>query len=179
MSIKPFRIAAVALAASTVVLVSACGDDSGSAPAAPQANTSAAAPAGPASPGGSAAVVDGKKLAGSFDTTCAKQGNTLALALTDPDNPDYGQLTVSATVTDTNTVQAVGIAGSKGGASGLPYALGYGNGQPGGSAEVTKEGTTYKVSGEGVGAPDMANPLAGPTTARFEITFVCSTIVGA
>lgn len=179
MSIKPFRIAAVALAASTAVLVSACGDDSASAPTAPQASTSAAAPAGPASRGESIALVDGKKLAAGFDTACAKQGDTLALALTDTDNPDYGQLTVSATITGTNTVQAVGIAGSKGGASGLPYAIGYGNGQPGGSAEVTKDGNTYKVSGEGVSAPDMANPLAGPTTARFEITFVCSTVVGA
>lgn len=170
MSIKPFRIAAVALAASTVVLVSACGDDSGSA--------SAAGPAGPASSGESIALVDGKKLSGSFETTCAEQGDTLALALTDSDNPDYGRLTVSATITETNTVQAVAIAGSEGGASGLPYAIGYGNGQPGGSAEVTKDGNTYKVSGEGVGAPDMANPLAGPTTARFEITFVCSTVVG-
>ncbi|MGW4738748.1 lipoprotein LpqH [Nocardia xishanensis] len=179
MNAKYFRTATAAVAALALTgFLTACGDDSASSSPTTSKQTTAAAPAGPAA-GKSAALVDGKALAGTFETTCAKQGNTLALALTDNNNATYGQLTASATITDANTVQAAGIAGSKGGSSGLPYAVGYGNGQPGGSAKVVKDGNTYKVTGEGVGAPDLSNPLAGPSTSTFDITFACSTIVGA
>lgn len=175
-----FRLGAAAFAASAALLLSACGDDTASTPAAPADNSPATAPAptGPGATGTSVALVDGKALDGDFDTTCAKQGDTLALALTDTDNAQYGQLSVSASITGDSTVQAVAIAGSQGGASGMPYAVGYGNGAPGGSAQVTRDGDTFTVTGEGVGAPDMANPLAGPATAKFELTFACSDIVG-
>lgn len=173
-----FRFGAAAFAASAALLLSACGDDAASTPAAPADNGSAPAPARPDSAGKSVALVDGKALDGDFDTTCAKQGNTLALALTDTDNAQYGQLSVSASILDDSTVQAVAIAGSQGGTSGMPYAVGYGNGAPGGSAQVTRDGDTFTVTGEGVGAPDMANPSAGPATAKFELTFACSDIVG-
>lgn len=176
MSTTTFRTTAAVAASAAVLalLVTACGDDAES-PATPQDAPSAA----PVAPGGkSAASVDGKALEATFDTTCAKQGDTLALALTDNANGAYGQLTVSATITG-DTVQAVGIAGTKAGDSGTPYAVGYGNGQPGGSAKLTKDGNTFTVTGEGVGAVDLTNPLAGPSTATFDITFACSDIVGA
>ncbi|WP_227980722.1 lipoprotein LpqH [Nocardia spumae] len=175
MRTKQIRIAAATFAAAGLTLgLVACGDDAGT--AAPASTT--AAPARPAPSGGkSAALVDGKALNGNFDTTCARQGGMLALALTDTANATYGQLSVSATLTESGSVQAVAIAGSKGGAAGMPYAVGYGNGQPGGSATVAKDGKTYKVTGEGIAAPDMTNPAAGPATAKFEITFACDTIV--
>ncbi|WP_159846446.1 lipoprotein LpqH [Nocardia sp. CY41] len=176
MNTTSLRIAAAAFAATAAVAVlTGCGDSKGSSPAAPA--PSSAQPAAPA--GKSVASVDGKAFDAKFDTTCAKQGGTLALALTDTANSAYGNLTVSATITDANTVQAVGIAGSKGGDNGLPYAVGFGNGMPGGSATVVKDGNTFKVTGEGVGAPDLTNPLAGPKTSKFDITFACSSIVGA
>ncbi|MFJ1455990.1 lipoprotein LpqH [Nocardia wallacei] len=178
MNAKQIRITAAALAAAGLTLfVSACGDDSADSAQPTSARTSAAAPASPAPGGKSAALVGGKALDGKFETTCVSQGGVLALALTDTDNPTYGQLSVSATVTGDGTVQAVGIAGSKGGSSGMPYAVGYGNGQPGGSAKSVKDGNTYKVTGEGVAAPDMTNPMAGPATATFDITFACASIV--
>lgn len=136
---------------------------------------SASATASPA--GGSSASVDGAALTAKFTTTCAKQAGVLALSLTDTENATYGNLAVSATVSGDN-VTAVGIAGSKGGSSGLPYALGYGQGVPGGSASVKIDGTTYHVTGEGVGAPDLSNPTAPPPQKKFDITFACSTIVG-
>lgn len=173
-----FRIGAAVLTASAIALTSACGDDAASSPApAADAPATEAAPAG-GSGGDSKAVVDGKALTAEFDTTCAKQGNTLALALTDTANEQYGQLSVSASIVDDTTVEAVAIAGSQGGSNGMPYAVGYGNGQPGGSAQVNKDGDTYTVTGEGIGAPDMSNPMAGPATAKFEITFACSDIIG-
>ncbi|MEU6560429.1 lipoprotein LpqH [Nocardia nova] len=177
-NVKQIRITAAALAAvGLVASVAACGDDSGGS-AAPANSASSQTPAAvPAASGKSAASVDGKELAGKFDTTCAKQGDTLALAMVDLDNANYGQLSISATLTGGNTVQAVAIGGTKGGSSGMPYAVGYGNGQPGGSAAVVKDGNTYKITGEGVAAPDMSNPTAGPATSRFAITFACSTIV--
>ncbi|GGL45068.1 lipoprotein LpqH [Nocardia jinanensis] len=172
-----FRLGAVVLAASATLLLSACGDDTSTTAAPAGPNSSAAAPADDTG-GRSAALVDGKALDGNFETTCAEQGNTLALALTDTANTQYGQLSVSASIVDDKTVQAVAIAGSQGGANGMPYAVGYGNGQPGGSAQLTRDGDTFTVTGEGISAPDMSNPLAGPATAAFEITFACSTIVG-
>ncbi|GEM31457.1 hypothetical protein NN3_24640 [Nocardia neocaledoniensis NBRC 108232] len=163
--------ALAASAAATALFVTGCSDDSGS--TATPSSTGSAAPA-PAA-GKSAASVDGKAFDAKFETTCAKQGNTLALALTDLANATYGNLSVSASI-EGDTVQAVAIAGSQGGSNGLPYAVGYGNGQPGGSATLTKDGNTFKVTGEGVSAPDMTNPLAGPATAKFDITFACTTI---
>ncbi|MEV6277191.1 lipoprotein LpqH [Nocardia sp. NPDC051832] len=170
--------AAVIAATSALALgLTACGDDAKSSNPAPADKPATSAAPAPAPGGKSAASVDGKALTASFDTTCAKQGGLLALALTDNNNAAHGQLTVSATISG-DTVQAVGIAGSKGGANGLPYAVGYGNGQPGGSAKLVKDGNTYKVTGEGVGTPDMTNPMAGAPAAKFDITFACTTIVG-
>ncbi|MGW0252286.1 lipoprotein LpqH [Nocardia goodfellowii] len=171
--------AAVIAATSALALgLTACGDDAeSSSPAPADKPATSAAPAPAAAGGKSAAAVDGKALAASFETTCAKQGDVIALALTDNNNAAHGQLTVSASISG-DTVQAVGIAGSKGGANGLPYAVGYGNGQPGGSAKLVKDGNTFKVTGEGVGTPDMTNPMAGAPAAKFDITFACSNIIG-
>lgn len=180
MNTKSIRLTAVIASAAVALLVTGCSDDSDSSSATTSAAPAATgAPTGNGSPSGkSAASVDGKAIDAKFDTTCAKQGDTLALALTDTDNSTYGQLSVSATIVGADTVQAVGIAGSKGGDNGMPYAVGYGSGVPGGSAKVTKSGDTYTVTGEGVGAPDMSNPMAGAKNSKFEITFACSTIVG-
>lgn len=184
MNTKSIRLSA-ALTATAVValLVTGCSDDSDktttTSSGAP-ATAATSAPGGNTAPAGnSSATVDGKALTAKFDTTCVKQGGTLALALTDTANSTYGQLSVSATLSDESTVQAVGIAGSKGGDNGLPYAIGFGNGMPGGSAKVVKSGKTYTVTGEGVGTPDMTNPTAGPKSSKFEITFACSDIVGS
>ncbi|WP_410871406.1 lipoprotein LpqH [Nocardia sp. A7] len=164
-----------ASAAATALFVTGCGDD---------ASTTSPSTTSPSTPGSTApaagkstATVDGKEFTAKFDTTCAKQGGTLALALTDTANSTYGSLSVSASI-EGEKVQAVAIAGSQGGSNGLPYAVGYGNGQPGGSATLAKDGNTFRVTGEGISA-DMTNPLAGPSTAKFDITFACSTIVGA
>ncbi|MEC3916179.1 lipoprotein LpqH [Nocardia sp. CDC160] len=183
---KPIRLttALFAAAAATALLVTGCSSNSGTSGSTTTKATNAA-PAGPQTSapgntagGSSSASVDGKAISAKFDTTCAKQGGNLALALTDQGNATYGTLTASATITGTDTVQAVGIAGTKGGANGQPYALGFGNGMPGGSAKVTKSGNTYTVTGEGVGGVDMSNPMAGPKTEKFEIVFACSTVVG-
>jgi lipoprotein LpqH len=171
---KRVYTAGIVAAAAVALLVSGCSDtgDSNSGGGSSEQSPAAANPAG-----ASSAAVDGKALEADFDATCAKQGDTLALALADTANTTYGDLAVSATITGTDTVQAVGIAGSKGGSNGLPYALGFGQGMPGGSATVVKDGDTYTISGEGVGAPDMSNPTA-PSSSKFDITFACSTVVG-
>jgi ipoprotein LpqH len=177
----PIRLCAAAVAASATLALTltGCSSPSKSSSPAPAAPSSA----GPASSaataaGASALSVDGKTVAGNFTTTCASQGGILALALTDTGNSAYGNLAVSATLTGGNSVQAVGITGSKGGTSGLPYAIGFGKGAPGGSASVVKSGNTFRVTGEGVGTPDPSNPLAGAKTSKFDITFACPTVIG-
>ncbi len=181
MSTKPFRLctAAVAASAALALALTGCGSSSKSpspAAASPTATSAESAPS--ATPGASALSVDGKPVAGNFTTTCANQAGLLALAMTDTGNSAYGNLAVSATVTGGNTVQAVGITGSKGGSSGLPYAIGFGKGAPGGSASVAKSGNTVHITGEGVGTPDPRNPLAGAKSAKFDITFACPTVIG-
>ncbi|MFJ4651815.1 lipoprotein LpqH [Nocardia sp. NPDC088792] len=188
-SIRLATTAAVAGTAAVALLVTGCSSNSSSSPAgttsaAPVSATLTSAPASSAAKdapaaGGSSATVGGKAITANFTTTCAKQGGNLALALTDNSNSTYGTLSVSATLTGGSTVQAVGIAGTKGGSNGAAYAVGYGNGVPGGSATVTKTGNTYEVKGTGVGAVDMSNPMAGPQNESFDITFACTTIVGA
>ncbi|EID77798.1 MULTISPECIES: lipoprotein LpqH [Rhodococcus] len=171
---KRVYTAGIVAAAAVALLVSGCSDTSDSDSG---GGSSEQSPAAASEAGASSAAVDGKALEADFDATCAKQGDTLALALADTANATYGDLAVSATITGTDTVQAVGIAGSKGGSNGLPYALGFGQGMPGGSATVVKDGDTYTITGEGVGAPDMSNPTA-PSSSKFDITFACSTVVG-
>lgn len=182
MNAKSFRMTATALVATatTIALVTGCSDDKGSTTVTERSSSAApVAPGNPAPTGGkSTAIVDGKAIDAKFDTTCVKQGSTLALALTDLSNATYGNLSVSATLNGDDTVQAVGIAGTQGGSNGSPYAVGYGNGVPGGSAKVTKSGNTYTVTGEGVGGVDLTNPLAGPKNSKFEIVFACSSVVG-
>ncbi|MFI6042177.1 lipoprotein LpqH [Nocardia sp. NPDC051321] len=175
MNTKSVTAALVASAAAAAFFVTGCSDNASSTP--PKSSTAAAPQTNSTPSGKSTASVDGKAFDAKFTTTCAKQGGTLALALTDAANAAYGNLSVSATVTGTDTVQAVGIAGSKGGDAGQPYAIGFGNGMPGGSATLTKDGNTYKVTGEGVSA-DLTNPLAGPKSSKFDVTFACSTVVG-
>ncbi|UOT03755.1 lipoprotein LpqH [Rhodococcus opacus] len=171
---KRVYTAGIVAAAAVALLVSGCSDTSDSDSG---GGSSEQSPAAASEAGASSAAVDGMALEADFDATCAKQGDTLALALADTANATYGDLAVSATITGTDTVQAVGIAGSKGGSNGLPYALGFGQGMPGGSATVVKDGDTYTITGEGVGAPDMSNPTA-PSSSKFDITFACSTVVG-
>ncbi|MEV6556714.1 lipoprotein LpqH [Nocardia sp. NPDC051756] len=176
MNTKSVTAALVASAAAAAFFVTGCSDNASSTP--PKSSAATAAPqTGSAPSGKSTAAVDGKAFDAKFTTTCAKQGGTLALALTDTANAAYGNLSVSATITGADTVQAVGIAGTKGGDAGQPYAIGFGNGMPGGSATLTKDGNTYKVTGEGVSA-DLTNPLAGPKSSKFDVTFACSTVVG-
>lgn len=175
MNVKHARLTAAAFtatAAAAALLITGCSSNSNtsSSPSSPGQNTSAPS-------GHSTALVDGKEIAANFTTTCARQGNTLALALADTSNSTYGQLSVGATVTG-STVSAVAIAGTKGGSSGMPYAVGFGHGQQGGNATLSKDGNTFHITGEGVGAPDMSNPMAGPKTSKFDVTFACSTIVG-
>ncbi|WP_405484463.1 lipoprotein LpqH [Nocardia sp. NBC_00511] len=188
MNSKPIRLTAAAFAATAAaaLLVTGCSSNSSSgssSTAAAPATTSAASTGGATSAapagGSSKASVDGKAITANFTTTCAKQAGNLALALTDQSNSTYGTLAASATITGDSTVQAVGITGTKGGDNGQPYAIGFGNGMPGGSASVTKSGNTYTVSGTGVGTPDLTNPTAGPKSSKFEIVFACTTVVGS
>ena len=150
--------------------LAACGSDDKS--DSDTATTSAAAAGG--SDGASAVSVGGTEWTGNFTTTCAKQGDTLALALADNANETYGTLGISATVSGEDKVTAVLIGGTKGGSGGLPYALGFGQGLSGGSATVSKDGDSYTVTGEGVGA-DLTDPTK---TTAFDITFACESVAG-
>ncbi|MFF3574607.1 lipoprotein LpqH [Nocardia jiangxiensis] len=167
-------ITALAASAGLVLALTGCSSSSSPAPAAAATHPSTGASA----PGSSTLSIDGKSVSGAFTTTCVNQSGLLALALTDTGNTTYGNLAVSATVSGGNSVQAVGITGSKGGSSSLPYAIGFSKGLPGGSASVTKSGNTFHVTGEGIGTPDPSNPMAQVKSSKFDITFACPTVIG-
>ncbi|WP_067678175.1 lipoprotein LpqH [Nocardia miyunensis] len=179
MNTTSIRLCATAFTASAglVLALTGCGSSSSPAPAASSAHATTGTSAA-AAPGASALSIDGKSVSATFSTTCVSQGGLIALALTDTGNGHYGNLAVSATVSGGDSVQAVGITGSKGGSSGLPYAIAFGKGVPGGSASVTKSGNTFHVVGEGVGTPDPSNPTARVESSKFDITFVCPTVIG-
>jgi lipoprotein LpqH len=66
---------------------------------------------------------------------------------------------------DASKVTSVGLGNVNG------VTLGFQEGAPGGKASATKDGKTYKISGEATGV-DMANPMQ-PVTKPFEIEVTC------
>ncbi|MEO6473190.1 MAG: lipoprotein LpqH [Aeromicrobium sp.] len=158
-------VAAVGLSVTLGVGMAGCGSSKSDT----KSTTTDTKTSAPASGGGSSSVVvDGKKWTGNFTTSCAKQGDTLALAIADPS----GDATkgAGATIKGDNTVQAVAVGdATKGGA-------GYAAGTPGGKASVAKDGDTYTVSGVAISV-DMADPTAQKKV-NFKIVFACESIVG-
>ncbi|MDV6274738.1 lipoprotein LpqH [Rhodococcus erythropolis] len=149
------------------LLASACGSD-------PDKTDSEKTAAG-ASSATSSVTVGEKAHDATFETKCAKDGDTTVMTLLDAENATYGTLTVSAIIDESGTVQTAGIAGSEGGSNGLPYTAGFAPGLPGGSASAKQDGNTFVVTGEGIGARDRSNPTE---TSSFEITFACESVIG-
>ena len=160
-------VAAACLSVTLGIAMAGCGSSSDSDSSSGSKDTKTTAPASGGG-GTSSVTVDGKKWAGTLTATCAKQGDTLALAIADPS----GDATkgAGASIKGDDTVQAVAVGdASKGGA-------GYAPGTPGAKASVTKDGNTYTVTGVAVSV-DMANPTK-PKNVDFTIVFACDTVVG-
>lgn len=95
---------------------------------------------------------------------CQEAAGTINIAIASTSAPDKA-LGVQLVAGDTPTVQGVGLLDKEGNA--LAYAEGAGQG----SAEVTKNGNVYEITGEGL-VTDMSNPTSMQTK-PFSVTVDC------
>ncbi|HEY7050985.1 MAG TPA: lipoprotein LpqH [Mycobacterium sp.] len=110
---------------------------------------------------GSAKVtVDGNDQSIKGDIGCVTTGDRVVMSV-----GDQSKGVVGATIVG-NDVETVGII-----LNGQP--LGYTKGVPGGEATLKKDGSKYSITGNLTGAPDMSNPMAGPSKHPFSMEVTC------
>lgn len=107
-------------------------------------------------------VIDGAEHPVQGTVVCANVAGNVSVTV------GQGATAVTATLSegDQPSVSALALGNIDG------VSLGYTPGVPGGSAEATKDGNTYKITGNATGA-DMANPMAGAVTKPFELEITC------
>jgi lipoprotein LpqH len=121
------------------------------------ASTSVSASAGA---GTAKVTIDGQPKDMNGQVVCSAMGGKYNIAI--------GEGTTGVAVVmaeDASNVSSVGLGNVNG------VTLGFQEGAPGGKASATKDGKTYKISGEATGV-DMANPMQ-PVTKPFEIEVTC------
>jgi ipoprotein LpqH len=163
-STKEYRVkrsVAVAAAATAIVVVglSGCSSDKKSDTSASSSGTSVAVSNGSST---AKVTIDGKDQSVQGTVACTTAAGNITIAV--------GGATggIGAVLTDTSppTVKSVALGSVNG------VALGYAPGVPGaGKADVTKDGSKYKISGTATGV-DTANPMQ-PVSKPFEIDVTC------
>ena len=108
-------------------------------------------------------TIDGKDQNIEGTATCATMGGTINIAF--GQTGAMGGLGAVLGEGDPPTVQSVALGNIDG------VTLAFTPGVPGASAEATKDGNTYKITGTATGM-DMANPMQ-PVTKPFEIVVTC------
>ena len=152
--------------AATVVALSGCssGEKTSEAPAgSAEATTGSGAASATAAPsgGGTKVTIDGQDQKVSGTVVCQAAGGNMNIAIGEATTGIAAVLSEA----DPPTVTSVGLGNVNG------VTLGYTAGVPGGSAEATKDGSTYTISGTATGV-DMANPMQ-PVNKPFEIEVSC------
>ncbi len=159
--------AGVGLVAVSLMVVG-CSDDKGE--ATPASSAVAGNGTSEVSTNGSSEVkVEGQDLAGLDleSVTCVKQAGKINVASAPIGGGAQG-LGVVMTDEETPKVESLGLV-----VDGSALAVSEMGGMKTGSAAVAVDGSTYTITGEAQGA-DMANPMAGMITKKFEIKVTCS-----
>lgn len=159
--------AGVGLVAVSLMVVG-CSDDKGE--ATPASSAAAGNGTSEVSTSGSNEVkVEGQDLAGLDlkSVTCVKQAGKINVASAPIGGGAQG-LGVVMTDEATPKVESLGLV-----VDGSALAVSEMGGMKTGSAAVAVDGSTYTITGEAQGA-DMANPMAGMITKKFEIKVTCS-----
>jgi lipoprotein LpqH len=149
-------------------MVVGCSDDKGE--ATPASSAAAGNGTSEVSTNGSNEVkVEGQNLAGLDlkSVTCVKQAGKINVASAPIGGGAQG-LGVVMTDEATPKVESLGLV-----VDGSALAVSEMGGTKTGSAAVSVDGSTYTITGEAQGA-DMANPMAGMITKKFEIKVTCS-----
>jgi ipoprotein LpqH len=155
---RSVTVAAAGLAI-VVVGLSGCSSDKKSSTSASSNGTSAAVSSGSST---AKVTIDGKDQSVQGTTACTSAAGTVNIAI------GGAQTGIGVVLTDANppSVKSVGLGNVNG------VTLGYTPGVPGaGKADVTKDGSKYKISGTATGV-DMANPMQ-PVNKPFEIDVTC------
>ncbi|MGH3640941.1 MAG: lipoprotein LpqH [Mycobacterium sp.] len=164
---KSIVTAGIGMAAAALVLVG-CSDDKGSAPEASTPAAGGDSSTQVSTSGNSEVKVEGQDLAGLDlnSVTCVKADGKINVA----SGAVGGQQGVAVVMTDgaTPTVESLGLV-----VDGSALAVAQMGGMNSGSADVAVDGSTYTITGEAQGA-DMANPMAGMITKKFEIKVTCN-----
>ena len=159
--------AGIGMFAVTAALVG-CSDDKPAASTEPAAAETGSTAAEVATGGNTEVKVEGQDLAGlDLDSvTCVKAGGKINVASA----AIGGQQGLGVVMTDEAApkVESVGLV-----VDGNALAVAAMGGVSTGSADVAVDGDTYTITGEAQGA-DMANPMAGMITKKFEIKVSCS-----
>jgi ipoprotein LpqH len=153
-------LVAVGGAAIVIAGLSGCGSD---APKSESPTTTAGAAGGSDTDSAAKVTIDGKDQNIEGTATCATMGGTINIAF--GQTGAMGGLGAVLGEGDPPTVQSVALGNIDG------VTLGFAPGTPGASAEATKDGNTYKITGTATGI-DMANPMQ-PVTKPFEIVVTC------
>ena len=159
--------AGVGLVAVSLMVVG-CSDDKGE--ATPASSAAAGNGTSEVSTNGSNEVkVEGQDLAGLDlkSVTCVKQAGKINVASAPIGGGAQG-LGVVMTDEETPKVESLGLV-----VDGSALAVSEMGGMKTGSAAVAVDGSTYTITGEAQGA-DMANPMAGMITKKFEIKVTCN-----
>ncbi len=98
--------------------------------------------------------------------SCVTQGDTVNIAIGETQPGATAGIGAQVSTGDNPTVKNVAL----GTVNGVALAYTAGTGQ--GNAEAKKDGKTYKISGNAVGA-DMSNPMAGMQNKPFELEVTC------
>ncbi|MCW2686714.1 MAG: 19 kDa lipoprotein antigen [Mycobacterium sp.] len=158
---------AVGGAAVVVAGLAGCSSDKSSTSASSSASSSSASASvsvsasATAAPGGAKVSIDGQDQNIQGQVVCASMGGNVNIAIGE------SATGIAAVVAegDSPVVHSVGLGNVNGVTLGFQENAGQGN------AEATKDGSSYKISGNATGI-DMANPLQ-PLTKPFEIQVSC------
>jgi lipoprotein LpqH len=119
----------------------------------------------PAGTSNTKVLVDGKDQNVKGQVACTSAGGSLSIAISGAGSA--GTPTgIGAVLTDANPPVVKSVA--LGNVNGVTLAVGGTTGK----ADVTKDGSSYKISGTASGV-DMANPMAGQVNKPFELDVTC------
>ncbi len=138
---------------------SSSGSSSSSSSSSSAGSSSAASSSATASGGGTTVTIDGKAKDVGGSVVCASMGGNVNVAI--------GEATtgIAAVISDADPPTVTSVA--LGNVDGVTLAVGGGQGD----ATATKDGKSYKISGNAYGI-DMANPMQ-PAKKPFELDFTC------
>jgi ipoprotein LpqH len=121
----------------------------------------------PAGPSNAKVVVDGHDQNVKGQVVCTTAGGSVNIAIggTTPGAGGAGT-GIGAVLTDANPPAVTSVA--LGNVNGVTLGVGGTTGK----AQVSKDGSSYKITGTASGV-DMSNPMAGPVSKSFEIDVTC------